>query len=202
MKRLSESLILTAAFMLGSCAHAASELSPRIAQIATERCDACHGGNGQGTNAMFPKLAGQNADYLTDQISKFKSGLRHSFVMRFQLVDLSDTDVAALAGHYNGTTLRAVAASDSAQYEAGRAIYAKGVATSRVAACASCHGPNARGGQGMPRLAGQHADYIADQLIRFADGSREKGQTLTHPVASRLSDSEIESVSYFLSTLN
>ncbi len=203
MNHASTKWLMAALCMLGSWAQAASEESPRITQIATERCDACHGAKGQGANAMFPKLAGQNPDYLMGQISQFKSGKRHSYVMRYQLVDLSQADVAALASHYSATRLDNTAvATDTARYEAGRAIYAQLVARAQAVTCDSCHGASARGGPGVPRLAGQHADYLADQIRRFADGSRDASASPGHASAYGLSGSQIDAVSYFLAALD
>ena len=54
--------------------------------------------------------------------------------------------------------------------------------------CASCHGANGEGRDGVPRLAGQSADYIAGQLLAFANGSRPND--IMRPVASQLSASE------------
>ena len=78
----------------------------------------------------------------------------------------------------------------------------KGNPAREIPASAVCHGPTARGGQMLPRLAGQHADYIELQLRRFIAHSRTTDQTLMHSVASKMTDAEIRAVSYFLSGLD
>jgi cytochrome c553 len=92
--------------------------------------------------------------------------------------------------------------TDKALIEAGRILFLQGNPASKVTACAACHGPNARGGQMLPRLAGQHAEYLELQLRSYIARSRATDQALMHSVASNLSDPEIRAVSYFLSGLD
>ncbi len=49
--------------------------SPREAVPA---CAGCHGPNGDGLPARYPKLAGQNADYIDAQLRAFRDGTRHN----------------------------------------------------------------------------------------------------------------------------
>jgi len=174
----------------------------RIESIAHERCEACHGQGGQGNNAMFPKLSGQNANYLVQQMFNFKSGARRSSVMEPQLADLSGDDIVQLARYFSNRALKPAPAIDNQLGAQGRAIYMQGNPTSGVAACYVCHGPTARGGQMLPRLAGQHADYLELQLRRFIERSRTTDQTLMHSVASKMTDEEIRAVSAFLAGLD
>ncbi|MBI5897945.1 MAG: cytochrome c4 [Rhodocyclales bacterium] len=174
----------------------------RIASIASERCEACHGVGGQGNNSMFPKLSGQNEAYLVQQMFNFKSRARRSSVMEPQLADLSGEDIVLLARHFSNRALRGTPASDPQLATMGRKIYAEGNPASGVAACHVCHGPAAHGGQMLPRLAGQHAEYLELQLRRFIERSRTTDQTLMHSVAMRMTDEEIRAVSHYLSGLN
>ena len=174
----------------------------RITSIATERCEACHGLGGQGNNSMFPKLSGQNEAYLIQQMFNFKSHARRSSVMEPQLADLSGEDIVLLARHFSSRQLRGTPTSDSQLNALGQTIYTQGNPASGVAACHVCHGPAARGGQMLPRLAGQHAEYLELQLRRFIERSRTTDQTLMHSVAMRMTDEEIRAVSYYLSGLN
>ncbi|MBI5109728.1 MAG: cytochrome c4 [Rhodocyclales bacterium] len=174
----------------------------RIEAIAHERCEACHGQGGQGNNAMFPKLSGQNANYLVQQMFNFKSGARRSSVMEPQLADLSGDDIVQLARYFSIRALKPIPANDAPLATQGRHIYMQGNPASGVAACYVCHGPTARGGHMLPRLAGQHADYLELQLRRFIERSRTTDQTLMHSVATKMTDQEIRAVSHFLSGLD
>ena len=82
--------------------------------------------------------------------------------------------------------------------------------------CAGCHGARGSGNApaGWPRLAGQHADYIAQQLRRWRTGAENtleenpEGRTndgdarLMRDVALRLTDNEIDAVANFIAGLH
>ncbi|MBO6851489.1 MAG: c-type cytochrome, partial [Marinobacter sp.] len=69
-----------------------------------------------------------------------------------------------------------------------------------------CHSPQGKGNEpaGYPRLGGQNAEYIQKQLKAYRDGERAGGQnaSIMMDVAAKLTDSEIEAVSNYLSGLN
>ena len=201
-RHLIRAVSIFALAMIPGLVRGESGIPERIKEIISQRCVACHGPTGQGSNSQFPKLSGQNLDYLVQQMFNFKSGARQSNVMAPQLADLSGEDIIILARHFSGEKLIPEKPADQALIEAGRNVFLKGVQERGVSACAACHGPRARGGQMLPRLAGQHADYIELQLRRFIERSRTTDQTLMHSVASRLTDAEIRAVSYFLSGLD
>jgi Cytochrome c553 len=41
-----------------------------------QACAACHGADGNSTTPIWPKLAGQHAEYIVKQLQDFKSGKR------------------------------------------------------------------------------------------------------------------------------
>jgi cytochrome c553 len=68
--------------------------------------------------------------------------------------------------------------------------------------CATCHGPQLKGVDNVPRLAGMHPIYIARQLYRFRDGTRNGAQAvMMKPVAQGLSDEDIVNLSAYLGSL-
>lgn len=173
----------------------------RVDGVATYRCNACHGQNGQGTNPLFPKLAGQNSEYLVRQIMNFKTGVRRGQVMFYQLGDLTTSDIAALAEHYSKQRLVPAEVRDKTLHEQGRKLYRQGSKTSAIPTCAHCHGEDGRGSGSMPRLAGQHAEYITEQIYRFIDAERLPGQTQRHPVLDPLTHDEIRAISLYLAAM-
>ena len=175
--------------------------SDRVKELVTRRCSECHGPNGQSSNGNFPKLAGQNAEYLLRQMFNFSSGARSSTVMVPQLSDLTGDDMVSLANHFSSQKLAPEPLVDKALATAGRKLYLEGNPLTGITACASCHGPTARGAQMLPRMAGQHAEYLELQLRRFIAQSRTTDRMLMHSVASRMTDAEIRSTAYFLSVL-
>src|ERR1035438_8348416 len=80
-------------------------------------------------------------------------------------------------------------------------IVAQGTTRGAVA-CARCHGfDGASDGSGaFPRLDGQSAQYLADQVRHFASGHRQNA--LMQPIAKGLKDDEIEAVSQYYASLH
>ena len=64
-------------------------------------CHTCHGAEGKSPiTPMYPKLNGQNATYLLNQMKDIKSGKRSnglSMVMRPQLTKVSEAEMHAIA---------------------------------------------------------------------------------------------------------
>jgi len=72
----------------------------------------------------------------------------------------------------------------------------------RTVPCAICHGPDLRGVGNVPRLAGVHPIYLARQLYRFRDGTRNGAEAaLMKPAADRLTDEDIVNLSAYLGSL-
>ncbi len=64
-----------------------------------------------------------------------------------------------------------------------------------AANCANCHGTKGNA-QGMPGLAGQKADYIAEQMRAFRDGKRPG--TIMHQLSKGYTDAQIDAIAgYF-----
>jgi cytochrome c553 len=68
-------------------------------------CSACHGPNGAGVPAQFPRLAGQFSEYIAAQLKAFRSGERANDpnrTMRALAEKLSDREIAAVAEYISG----------------------------------------------------------------------------------------------------
>ncbi|MEL6209132.1 MAG: c-type cytochrome [Pseudomonadota bacterium] len=69
----------------------------------------------------------------------------------------------------------------------------------RSAVCAACHGPDGNSvNPEWPTLAGQHADYIADQLKAFQEGHRKN--VLMSPMAMGLSADDMANLAAYYSS--
>jgi cytochrome c553 len=64
-------------------------------------CAGCHGADGVSTVPSFPKLAGQNRDYLYHSLKDYKSGKRKNPIMAGQVQNLSDADMNDLAAYFS-----------------------------------------------------------------------------------------------------
>lgn len=66
----------------------------------SKTCAACHAADGNGTNAQYPRLAGQYHDYLARALHEYKSGDRKNAIMAGFVATLSDADIDALSRYY------------------------------------------------------------------------------------------------------
>jgi cytochrome c553 len=81
---------------------------PLSAPELAQRCDRCHGVDGNSTDARMPALAAQRVDYLEKVLHAYQAGARKSSAMAAMSEALSDSDVEGLAAHYAGKKARAV----------------------------------------------------------------------------------------------
>lgn len=168
-------------------------------------CTACHGPEGNSTNAMWPNIAGQNAPYLLAQLQSFKDGSRQDPLMSAQAMMLSDQDMADLAVYFESLPGAVQSVKDASTVSRGEALYRGGDSDNGVAACLACHGPSGRGNPAAkyPALQGQHADYTAKQLSDYASGARvSDGKTrIMRDIAGRLSKEDIAALSSYVQGL-
>jgi cytochrome c553 len=73
-----------------------------------QRCDRCHGVNGNSTDPRLPALAAQRADYLDKVLNAYKTRTRKSPEMVAMSDVLSEDDIKNLATHYASQKARAV----------------------------------------------------------------------------------------------
>src|ERR1700675_248892 len=64
-------------------------------------CAACHGMHGEGAASGVPRLAGQNADYLSHALAMFKARTRASAIMQPIAQNLSDAQMRRLAEYFS-----------------------------------------------------------------------------------------------------
>ena len=175
-------------------------------------CSACHGPNGNSTNPEWPRLAGQSAVYIAEQLRLFRSGVRDNPIMKPLVANLSDQDISDLAVYYEAQTPAGLEA-DPSYWKAGETLYTRGDKARDIPACEACHGPAGRGNlaAGYPALRAQQSVYVVKQLGDYASGARYKGAkeeatasrngVMMLTVAKRLSPTEIRDVASFVQGL-
>jgi cytochrome c553 len=147
-------------------------------------------------------LHGQPADYLLASLKAYAEGKRRSGIMQPLAADLREEDRHELAEYYSGLAApqEQTKTADAALAEHGRKLAVEGRPDASVPPCAGCHT-----GAGLyPRLAGQHAAYMARQLrLRKAGlGPSTDAAAIMTPIAQQLSDEDIEAVSSYFATLS
>lgn len=161
-------------------------------------CSGCHGEAGMSTSPAFPNLAGQHSDFLVDALKAFKSGVRKNDTMSPMVAGLNEADIRNVAAYFSRFSC-GVTGGDKTKAALGK---------TKAANCAACHsagglyGPGAPGVSGVPtwpNLAGQNAEYLANTLKSYQDGSR------THPVmtsvAKTLSEADIDHLSAYYASM-
>lgn len=205
--RLAPLIAATGAMALALAAPGRAQEPGAVARNAEDTaigiCGTCHGPDGNSTNPMFPRLAGQHAGYLVRQLKSFKDETRgdpYAIAYMWGMASgLSDETIDALAQYYARQKTGPERSHDPATIARGRDIFEHGIASQGVPACAACHGPDALGNDSYPRLAGQHADYILKQLASFQSNMRNIA--VMHGVAQNLRTPEMQAVADYLESL-
>ena len=173
-----------------------------------QTCAVCHGAEGNSVNPMWPKLAGQHAEYILKQLQNFKTGARRNPQMSPMAAALGDQDMEDISAYYSTQILNESpipASVEAVTVELGEKIYRAGDATSKLPSCMACHGPAASGNPAAkyPSLAGQYAAYTTAQLQAFKSEARNNdANNMMRDTAGKLSNEEIEAVSLYLQGLS
>jgi cytochrome c553 len=171
-------------------------------------CKDCHGPSAQGYRGYFPipRLAGQQTEYLENQLRAFIEHRRTNNVMFNVAHALGPSMIAALAANFRELNPAPIGGAPRQLAAEGKKIYEDGIPDANVAACAACHGPDASGSGEIPRLAGQLYPYLIKELTNWG---KERGQNaakpdtsaIMSPVAHSLNRSQVEAVAAYVSIL-
>ncbi len=171
----------------------------RAEKIVSGSCFMCHGENGESSSEIFPKLAGQHANYIAKQLENFKTGKRKSTAMADMSRRLSVDEMLALGKYFETKKSEPEAVKDQDLAGVGRYIFNSGNRFSGVPACASCHGKDGVGTANLPRLAGQYASYIETQLKLFGQRERTNDNAVMHSIVTNMSPLEMAAVAEYIS---
>lgn len=176
-------------------------------------CDRCHGtADAPAVSPEVPRLGGQSREYLLRALREYRGDRRQSGFMEPVAAALLEHQLAPLADYYAGLAepphdSGSPPRSESPQrfgppqdVEVGRALATAGDRARKVPPCLSCHGEPGR--PDVPRLLGQAAPYIKQQLLLWRAGGRQQtphGQLMAQ-VARRLSDEQVDAVAAYLAS--
>jgi cytochrome c553 len=195
--------------------------------LAVQVCAACHGVNGQSQSPMVPNLAGQQKDYLVNQLQDYRDQTRsNKYGVQFMwgmARSLTNKQIQELADYFSKLPPKQATTytGDASTLARGKEIFENGIPAQGVIQCNSCHGPKGEGMATFPRIAGQHAYYLIQQLnvwkepahkefmevggntwaprtITFA---RPHGELMVNEERN-LSEVDAQAVAIYLSTLN
>lgn len=200
MKLLTASSVLILALFMAP-AHAVGNAT--VGKAKAGMCTGCHGADGNASNPMWPKLAGQSAGYIAKQLADFKSGKRKDKTMVALAAGLSKADMENLGAYFERQKTSAGAAKSEELAKKGQRLYRGGNAKTGVSACMSCHGPSGKGiPPRYPNVSGQHVSYAIKQLKAFKEGSRNNDAEVMTRIAFRMSQGEIKAVAEYMAGLH
>jgi cytochrome c553 len=190
----TEALVAAA---LASCllVPSGSGAQPPPGQERAQTCTACHGLAGNSVDPAVPSLAGQQRQFIAMQLVMYREGHRKSPQMTPVAANMSNAHVNEIAGFFSSQK---------------PALPTRTTAPDRVAAgrrlaaqhhCVSCHGADFLGQQHVPRLAGQHFEYLRATLRGFKAATRFDMDGQMTSAAQLLSEEDIEILADYLSGL-
>ena len=182
-----------AALFLVCAAGRVSAADPEPAKSQT--CTACHGPGGRSSDPGVPSLAGQPRQFIETQLVMFREGNRKNPAMSPFAAGLTNAELRELAAYF----------ASQAAAPPGRTVSAEAANAARSIAdkynCTSCHGATLMGQQHIPRLAGQHAEYLRVQLRGFKASTRFDMDGQMTSAAQALSAGEIDQLADYLASL-
>lgn len=169
-----------------------------------EPCGYCHELDGNPKMPAYPRLAGQSRPYIVKQLMDFRAGNRRG-PMQGTAELLTDDDIRAVADYFSQQTVRVPEMAPQSQVErqvAGR-LFQHGDPARGLSACQTCHGSDGLGRGTVPRLAGQHSDYLLEQLslFRASQRSNDPGGQMRR-IAASLTEPEFEALAGYLARMS
>ncbi len=179
-------------FAFVSAAHA----DPAAGKRKAEACTACHGADGNPAVGQFPVLAGQTARYLYLQLKDFKEGRRSEPAMAPTVAKLSTQDMLDLAEYFAARKPKPIA------FRPDAARVARGRKKAEEVLCTMCHLGGFSGQNEIPRVAGQHPEYVIKQLKAFKARTRTNDAGSMTSVAQTITEQDIEDLAHYISSLD
>ena len=182
-------------------------------------CAGCHGDFGQGgKRGEYPRIAGQHAKYLEQQLRAFRLRQRVNIPMYpyTQERELSDKDIidvtAYLAGVVLPTDQPVFKDTDGAlaRLEAMEKVMIIGRVEGDLAAggviyqkqCAVCHAKNGKGRGMFPMIVGQYTQYLARQMESYRKGERPHDeQDAKEGSLMDLSEQDLQNILAYLTSI-
>jgi len=208
MKRLPFAITLVTLALSPVAANACEGDPACLGEKIAKNCVMCHGPSYQGY-FVAPRLAGQRAQYIEEQIKGFLVHKRNNpyselYMWRAaaKLSSLEPDAIRSVSVYLS--TLEPEAAKDGKQelVSEGASLFAGGEPAENVPACAVCHGPNAVGAGTVPRLGGLSFTYLKRRLIEWGEGYHSSTPCPMPQVAKNLSDEKIEALASYLSFID
>jgi cytochrome c553 len=187
--------MFAAALLFSATAMSAAAADGAAVEKKAAPCFECHGPNSSSTNPLMLSLAGQPRQFITTQLIMFREGRRKDSQMSPIAAPLSNADINELGAYFEAQKPAPPTRKlDSQTAAAGRRL-------AEQSNCTACHGADLKGQQHVPRLVGQHAEYLRAQLHGFKAGTRFDMVGVMTSAAQPLSEKDIDLLAEYLSGL-
>ncbi|MFA9419074.1 MAG: cytochrome c [Gammaproteobacteria bacterium] len=184
--------VLTILLMLSWSHHAnADEAEYASVLIQIKQCAVCHGENGATLQPAIPILSGQHFYYLYVQLKDFKSGLRKNEIMGPIASQLEKPQMKSLAKYFSEQDW------PNLGYRADSATEIRGETATGAGQCVQCHLGGYEGDSRIPRLAGQHPEYLLSTMTDFKYKKRLNSAAKSSLLVS-YDDEDIKAMSEYL----
>jgi cytochrome c553 len=194
--RTALSSLITGLCALAGIVGAAQAQDAAAGKTKAAVCAACHGADGNSASPQFPILAGQTARYIYVQLRDFKEGRRSDPTMSPMAQPLSREDMFDIAAYFAAQRPR------SPDFKVDPAKAERGRKKAEETLCSMCHLGGLKGQNEIPRVAGQHHDYVVKQLTDFRQGRRTNDAGNMASVSKTLSGQDIDDLAHYLVTLD
>lgn len=178
--------------------------NPKVSGLALvkQSCSLCHSMTGESISPAFPKLAGQQKEYLQLQLTDFKGHTRRDptgVQYMWGVTRLTPDQMDTLSDYFSKQTpMQSASVSVSAR---GKEIFMNGLPSQGVVQCSACHGVDGKGNGAIPRLAGQHVNYLVKQIKVFKlTDERPRGEAMKQ-ITHDLSDEDITEVAAYIASM-
>ncbi len=159
----------------------------------SEFCSNCHGDKGVSVLPEVPNLAEQNIHYLFRQIELFVAGKRRNEFMEGLMKFLKPEERAGLAVYYSRMKAIPTGKPHPESEKLAKMRFTQ--------LCQRCHGEQGRGDDTIPRIAGQHYEYIVLTLRRYRDKTGERLNAEMSNNTHWLTDKDIEALAHYLASM-
>ena len=176
-------------------AFGAAAAEPAVSEALRGRlriCSSCHGEDGNSSTAGVPSISGQPKTFIETQLVLFREGFRDVPGKQPALAGLSDREIITIAAVFAASPVRSLPGA------ANQALTQQGRALAQKLGCETCHLPDFRGREQIPRLARQREEYLVEAMTDLRDYRRPSGDTIMAVSLSGVSDAEVKALAHYL----
>lgn len=181
-------------------------------------CAGCHGEFGQGgKKGEYPRIGGQRAPYLEQQLRLFRDRIRINIPMYpyTEHRELSDQDIADVSAYLASIKLP----TKPPEFKDSDGALTRLLAMEKVMVitraegdpangekhyqehCANCHAKNGMGRSDFPMLVGQYTNYLMKQMVAYRNKERPHDEDKPGGILERFSEQDLQDMLAYLTTI-